>query len=125
MVGSNSASLQGFVSRHRGRAEGGTAYKGQVPEDHSLLYSLMNARRKDDGHPLSDLHICAQAFTFLLAGKQDNVIRMLSCCMRVMQSHPSGGNDEQQSTQHQTVTNCQPGLLHTKSQTAENGLLSD
>ncbi|KAL0031098.1 hypothetical protein WJX77_003695 [Trebouxia sp. C0004] len=52
----------------RGRAEGGTAYKGQVPEDHSLLYSLMNARRKDDGEPLSDLHICAQAFTFVLAG---------------------------------------------------------
>lgn len=52
----------------RGRAEGGTAYKGQVPEDHSLLYSLMNAQRKDDGRPLSDLHICAQAFTFVLAG---------------------------------------------------------
>ncbi|KAL0052923.1 hypothetical protein WJX82_009946 [Trebouxia sp. C0006] len=52
----------------RGRAEGGIAYKGQVPEDHSLLYSLMNARRKDDGRPLSDLHICAQAFTFVLAG---------------------------------------------------------
>lgn len=53
----------------RGRAEGGRAYKGQVAEDHSMLYSLMNARRKDDGQPLSDLHICAQAFTFVLAGQ--------------------------------------------------------
>ncbi|KAL0023003.1 hypothetical protein WJX79_005828 [Trebouxia sp. C0005] len=52
----------------RGRAEGGSAYKEQVPGDHSLLYSLMNAQRKDDGRPLSDLHICAQAFTFVLAG---------------------------------------------------------
>lgn len=54
----------------RGRAEGGAAYEGQVPEAHSLLYSLMNAQRKDDGRPLSDLHICAQAFTFVLAGQQ-------------------------------------------------------
>lgn len=53
----------------RGRAEGGQAYKGQVAEEHSMLYSLMNARRKDDGQPLSDLHICAQAFTFVLAGQ--------------------------------------------------------
>lgn len=53
----------------RGRAEGGRAYKGQVAEDHSMLYSLMAARRKDDGQPLSDLHICAQAFTFVLAGQ--------------------------------------------------------
>ena len=30
----------------------------------------MNAQRKDDGRPLSDLHICAQAFTFVLAGKR-------------------------------------------------------
>lgn len=53
----------------RGRAEGGRAYEGQVAEDHSMLYSLINARRKDDGQPLSDLHICAQAFTFVLAGQ--------------------------------------------------------
>ena len=53
----------------RGRAEGGRAYKGHVAEDHSMLYNLINARRKDDGQPLSDLHICAQAFTFVLAGK--------------------------------------------------------
>ncbi|KAL3159373.1 hypothetical protein ABBQ38_009804 [Trebouxia sp. C0009 RCD-2024] len=52
----------------RGRAEGGYAYQGQVPEGHSLLYSLITARRKDDLQPLSDLHICAQAFTFVLAG---------------------------------------------------------
>ena len=57
------------VSGFRGRAEGGCAYKGQVAEEHSLLYSLINARRKDDGQPLSDLHICAQAFTFVLAGQ--------------------------------------------------------
>lgn len=57
------------VSGFRGRAEGGWAYKGQVAEEHSLLYSLINARRKDDGQPLSDLHICAQAFTFVLAGR--------------------------------------------------------
>lgn len=75
-------------SGHRGRAEGGSAYKEQVPEDHSLLYSLMNAQRKDDGRPLSDLHICAQAFTFVLAGKSYIVIRMLSCCMHAMQSYP-------------------------------------
>ncbi len=33
----------------------------------------MNAQRKDDGQPLSDLQICAQAFTFVLAGKRYNV----------------------------------------------------
>ena len=53
----------------RGRAEGGRAYKAQVAEDHSMLYSLISARRKDDGQPLSDLHICSQAFTFVLAGQ--------------------------------------------------------
>ena len=52
----------------RGRAEGGAACAGQVPADHSLLYSLMTARRKDNGQPLSELHICSQAFTFVLAG---------------------------------------------------------
>lgn len=29
----------------------------------------MKAERKDNGQPLSDLHICAQAFTFVLAGQ--------------------------------------------------------
>lgn len=57
------------MSGGRGRAEGGYAYQGQVPEGHSLLYSLITARRKDDLQPLSDLHICAQAFTFVLAGQ--------------------------------------------------------
>ncbi len=65
----------------------------------------MNAQRKDDGRPLSDLHICAQAFTFVLAGKRYTVIRMLSCGMHAMQSHPSCGNDERQGTQHHTMTN--------------------
>ena len=64
-----SAGTEGLAWYGRGREEGGAAYKGQAPEDHSLLYSLMNARRKDDGQPLSDLHICAQAFTFVLAGE--------------------------------------------------------
>ncbi len=49
----------------------------------------MNAQRKDDGRPLSDLHICAQAFTFVLAGKRYNVIRMLSCCMHAIQQTPT------------------------------------
>ncbi len=86
----------------------------------------MNAQRKDDGQPLSDLQICAQAFTFVLAGKRYNVNRMLSCCMRAIQSHPPGGNDDYQGTQHLTMTNCQPGLYtHTQSQTEKDGLLSD
>lgn len=62
----------------RGRAEGGWAYQGQVPEGHSLLYSLINARRKDDSQPLSDLHICAQAFTFVLAGHSTHLL-LCSC----------------------------------------------
>lgn len=53
----------------RGRLEGGKAYEHEVPEGHSLLYSLMNARRKDNGQPLTHLDICAQSFTFVLAGK--------------------------------------------------------
>lgn len=43
-------------------------YEQQVPRDQSLLHNLMAARRKDTGQPLSDVQICAQAFTFILAG---------------------------------------------------------
>lgn len=74
---------EGYTWYGRGRAEGGAAYKGQVPEDHSLLYSLMNARRKDDGQPLSDLHICAQAFTFVLAGNHSRVPQAEKLAFRV------------------------------------------
>ena len=61
----------------RGRQEGGAAYRAEVPADHSLLYSLMNAQRKDDGQPLSDLDICAQAFTFVLAGQSPSLVHSL------------------------------------------------
>lgn len=43
-------------------------YQQQVPRDQSLLHNLMAARRKDTNQPLSDAQICAQAFTFILAG---------------------------------------------------------
>lgn len=55
---------------------------GQVAEDHSMLYSLISAWRKDDGQPLSDLHICAQVFTFVLAGQ-----RHTHCFLSVLHSH--------------------------------------
>ena len=44
-------------------------YEQQVPGDQSLLHNLIAARRKDTGQPLSDAQICAQAFTFILAGE--------------------------------------------------------
>lgn len=49
-------------------AAGREEYAQQVPRDQSLLHNLMAARRKDTGQPLSDVQICAQAFTFILAG---------------------------------------------------------
>ena len=71
----------------------------------------MNARRKDDGRPLSDLHICAQAFTFVLAGKRYVVIRMLSCCMHAMQSHPP----PKPPTPPHTLSDCGNGkVLNTR-----------
>lgn len=43
-------------------------YEHQVPGDQSLLHSLLAAKRKDNGQPLSESQICAQSFTFILAG---------------------------------------------------------
>jgi cytochrome P450 len=40
----------------------------QVPEDYSLFHHLMNSVNKETGQPLSNMQICAQAFTMLLAG---------------------------------------------------------
>ena len=60
-----------FCGWCRGRLQGGQAYEQEVPEGHSLLYSLMNARCKDSGQPLTDLAICAQSFVFVLAGTVD------------------------------------------------------
>ena len=43
-------------------------YEHQVPGDQSLLHSLLAAKRRDNGWPLSESQICAQSFTFILAG---------------------------------------------------------
>lgn len=43
-------------------------YGDTVPAKTSLVYKLRNATHQDTGKPLSDLDICAQSFTFLLAG---------------------------------------------------------
>ena len=40
----------------------------QVPREYSLFSQLMDARNKETQQPLSDLEICAQTFTLLLAG---------------------------------------------------------
>ena len=44
-------------------------YEHQIPRDQSLLHSLMAAKQKDTGQPLTDTQICAQSFTFILAGQ--------------------------------------------------------
>ena len=44
-------------------------YEHRVPRDESLLHSLLAAKRKDTGQPLSESQICAQSFTFILAGR--------------------------------------------------------
>lgn len=48
--------------------EGKKEYEHQIPRDQSLLHSLMAAKQKDTGQPLTDTQICAQSFTFILAG---------------------------------------------------------
>ena len=42
----------------------------QVPREYSLFSQLMDARNKETQQPLSDLEICAQTFTLLLAGEK-------------------------------------------------------
>ena len=47
----------------------------QVPREYSLFSQLMDARNKETQQPLSDLEICAQTFTLLLAGGKGRVGR--------------------------------------------------
>ena len=44
-------------------------YEHQVPKDQTLLHNLVAAKHKDTGEPLTDSQICAQSFTFILAGQ--------------------------------------------------------
>lgn len=57
-------------------------YQHQTPGDQSLLHNLMAAKQKDTGQPLTDTQICAQSFTFILAGKAHS--RVWCSCLEVV-----------------------------------------
>ena len=44
-------------------------YAGQVTQPHSLLARLSTSQNREAERPLMDLEICAQAFTFIVAGE--------------------------------------------------------
>ncbi|KAL3142384.1 hypothetical protein ABBQ38_002720 [Trebouxia sp. C0009 RCD-2024] len=68
--------------------QGREEYAQQVPRDQSLLHNLMAARRKDTGQPLSDVQICAQAFTFILAGYETTSMA-LTYALYELARHPA------------------------------------
>ena len=80
----------------RGRLEGGKAYEHEVAEGHSLLYSLMSARRKDTGQPLTHLDICAQSFTFVLAGRLHKLCSCTAACSCLCVQHLCTGRQASQ-----------------------------
>ena len=56
----------------------------QVPREYSLFSQLMDARNKETQQPLSDLEICAQTFTLLLAGekgREGTVLCLIPACI--------------------------------------------
>ena len=72
-------------------------YAGQQPRDESLLHKLMTARRKDTGQLMTNGEICAQSFTFILAGEcsgQEHALFMWFMC---------GVRDKQQSFLHMYI----------------------
>ena len=50
------------------KAHAASDYAGQQPRDYSLLYKLMGSQHREEGRPLSDHEIAAQAYIFILAG---------------------------------------------------------
>ncbi len=61
----------------------------QVPREYSLFSQLMDARNKETQQPLSDLEICAQTFTLLLAGEKGRegtalCFRLASRCLCIL-----------------------------------------
>ena len=72
-----------------------------MPRDQSLLHNLMAARRKDTGEPLSDAQICAQSFTFILAGGSPSPRR--GVCSKHVEALCTGALAESQAGQGLTA----------------------
>lgn len=64
-------------------------YATQQPKDHSLVHNLLAARRKDTGQIMTNGEICAQSFTFILAGE---CVLHCPCCILQVRVSQCGQN---------------------------------
>lgn len=62
-------------------------YATQQPKDHSLVHNLLAARRKDTGQLMTNGEICAQSFTFILAGYETTSMALTYALYELAQ-HP-------------------------------------